>query len=170
MLVPVVMVVSRFPQVYDNRQNKVLDKVQVHVHNDRCSGKVLVRYCEVNMSDTLNTPCQGGCGKVRSILHSDDPTDWLCNDCRNKTLKIGDTAYYDSFNRLIPCRVQDITGTSGIASTAQRVVVTLRGAARPFGPSSLETMIALSRERIALSAVFHWSQSPTWNVIADERG
>ena len=29
-----------------------------------------------------NKPCQGGCGKVRSILHSDDPTDWLCYECR----------------------------------------------------------------------------------------
>jgi hypothetical protein len=32
-----------------------------------------------------DTPCQGGCGKVRSILCSDSPTDWLCNDCRTKT-------------------------------------------------------------------------------------
>lgn len=31
-----------------------------------------------------NTTCQGGCGKVRSILCSDSPTDWLCNDCRTK--------------------------------------------------------------------------------------
>jgi hypothetical protein len=31
-----------------------------------------------------DTRCQGGCGKVRSILHADSPADWLCNDCRTK--------------------------------------------------------------------------------------
>ena len=34
-------------------------------------------------NDTL---CQGGCGKVRSILCSDTPADWICNDCRTKPL------------------------------------------------------------------------------------
>ena len=33
-----------------------------------------------------DTQCQGGCGKVRSILCSDSPTDWLCNDCRMKKI------------------------------------------------------------------------------------
>ena len=33
-----------------------------------------------------DTPCQGGCGKVRSILCSDSPADWLCNDCRTKKI------------------------------------------------------------------------------------
>lgn len=36
------------------------------------------------MTLTRNIPCQGGCGKVRSILCSDSPADWLCNDCRKK--------------------------------------------------------------------------------------
>ena len=31
-----------------------------------------------------DTPCQGGCGKFRSVLFSDSPADWLCNDCRTK--------------------------------------------------------------------------------------
>jgi len=35
-------------------------------------------------------PCQGGCGKVRSILYSDSPTDWLCNDCRTKAQQCPD--------------------------------------------------------------------------------
>ena len=34
-----------------------------------------------------DTPCQGGCGKVRSILYSDSPADWLCNDCRTKKIR-----------------------------------------------------------------------------------
>jgi len=33
-----------------------------------------------------DTQCQGGCGKVRSILFSDSPADWLCNDCRTKKI------------------------------------------------------------------------------------
>ena len=33
-----------------------------------------------------DTQCQGGCGKVRSILCSDSPADWLCNDCRTKKI------------------------------------------------------------------------------------
>jgi hypothetical protein len=37
------------------------------------------------MTLTKDTPCQGGCGKVRSILCSDSPADWLCNDCRTKS-------------------------------------------------------------------------------------
>jgi hypothetical protein len=36
-------------------------------------------------------------------------------------LKSGDLAYFDSFAGLVACRVQRITGTSGIASTAQTV-------------------------------------------------
>ena len=38
-----------------------------------------------------DTPCQGGCGKVRSILCSDSPADWLCNDCRKKTRYVDTT-------------------------------------------------------------------------------
>ncbi len=37
----------------------------------------------MTLKDTL---CQGGCGKVRSILFSDSPADWLCNDCRTKKI------------------------------------------------------------------------------------
>lgn len=37
------------------------------------------------------------------------------------TLKTGTKAYYDSFAGLLPCVVTRITGTSGLASTAQRV-------------------------------------------------
>jgi len=33
-----------------------------------------------------DTQCQGGCGKVRRILFSDSPADWLCNDCRTKKI------------------------------------------------------------------------------------
>ena len=33
---------------------------------------------------THDTTCQGGCGKVRSVLCADSPADWLCNDCRTK--------------------------------------------------------------------------------------
>ena len=33
-----------------------------------------------------DTQCQGGCGKVRSILFSDSPADWLCNYCRTKKI------------------------------------------------------------------------------------
>ncbi len=36
-------------------------------------------------------------------------------------LKSGDLAYFDSFAGLIACRVQTITGTSGVASTAQTI-------------------------------------------------
>src|SRR5271157_4773320 len=38
-----------------------------------------------------DTQCQGGCGKVRSILCSDSPADWLCNECRTKTRYIETT-------------------------------------------------------------------------------
>lgn len=31
------------------------------------------------------TTCQGGCGKVRSIIHLDDPSDWLCYDCKRRS-------------------------------------------------------------------------------------
>ena len=37
------------------------------------------------------------------------------------TLRTGMKAYYDSFAGLLPVKVTRITGTSGIASTAQRV-------------------------------------------------
>ncbi len=39
----------------------------------------------------------------------------------NHVLKSGDLAYFDSFAGLVACRVQTITGTSGVASTAQTV-------------------------------------------------
>jgi N-terminal domain of anti-restriction factor ArdC len=29
-------------------------------------------------------PCQGGCGKVRSVTFQDSPQDWLCYECRMK--------------------------------------------------------------------------------------
>jgi hypothetical protein len=38
-----------------------------------------------------DTQCQGGCGKVRSILFSDSPADWICNDCRTKTRYVDTT-------------------------------------------------------------------------------
>ena len=41
------------------------------------------------------------------------------------TLRTGDLAYYDSFTGLIPCKVLSIHGSSGVASTAQRVEVRL---------------------------------------------
>ena len=41
---------------------------------------------ETLMTLKRDTPCQGGCGKVRSILCSDSPADWLCNDCRTKKI------------------------------------------------------------------------------------
>ena len=31
-----------------------------------------------------NVPCSGGCGKVRGILHSDSPKQWLCYTCAQK--------------------------------------------------------------------------------------
>lgn len=31
-----------------------------------------------------DTPCSGGCGKVRSIRHTDDPEQWLCHECWKK--------------------------------------------------------------------------------------
>lgn len=39
---------------------------------------------EKTAENEKDTPCQGGCGKRRSVIHSDDPKDWLCNDCRTK--------------------------------------------------------------------------------------
>lgn len=36
------------------------------------------------MTLTNDKPCSGGCGKMRSVLFSDSPADWLCNDCRTK--------------------------------------------------------------------------------------
>jgi hypothetical protein len=38
----------------------------------------------------------------------------------NYQLRSGDLAYYDSFAGLIACRVQRITGTSGVASTQRK--------------------------------------------------
>jgi hypothetical protein len=35
----------------------------------------------MNNAQTKNTQCRGGCGKVRSILFSDSPADWICFDC-----------------------------------------------------------------------------------------
>jgi hypothetical protein len=43
------------------------------------------------MTLTKDTLCQGGCGKVRSILYSDSPADWLCYDCRTKTRYVDTT-------------------------------------------------------------------------------
>lgn len=41
-----------------------------------------------------------------------------------ETLRVGDLAYYETVaNGLIPCRVLEITGTSGFRSTAQRILV-----------------------------------------------
>jgi len=40
-----------------------------------------------------DTPCQGGCGKVRSILYSDSPADWICNECRTKRPRYVDTTW-----------------------------------------------------------------------------
>ena len=42
-----------------------------------------------------------------------------------QTLTIGSKAYFDSFNGLIPCRVTDIRGLNGLASTGQTVTVEL---------------------------------------------
>lgn len=39
----------------------------------------------------------------------------------NYQLRSGDLAYFDSFAGLVACRVQRITGISGVASTAQTV-------------------------------------------------
>lgn len=41
------------------------------------------------------------------------------------TLTLGSKAYFDSFNGLIPCRVTDIRGLNGLASTSQTVTVEL---------------------------------------------
>jgi hypothetical protein len=38
-----------------------------------------------------------------------------------ETLETGDFAYFDAFDGLIPCRVTQIAGTSGIASMSQTV-------------------------------------------------
>jgi hypothetical protein len=49
------------------------------------------------------------------------------------TLKTGDLAYFDSFAGLVPCKIIAMTGRSGIASTAQEIVLRLtarRGAYR----------------------------------------
>ena len=40
------------------------------------------------MTLSKDTLCQGGCGKIRSVLCADSPADWICNDCR-KTRKTG---------------------------------------------------------------------------------
>ena len=34
--------------------------------------------------ESKDSPCSGGCGKVRSILCSDSPAQWLCFDCRER--------------------------------------------------------------------------------------
>ena len=42
-------------------------------------------------------------------------------------LQIGDKAYYDSLRGLIACKVIDIRGTDGMASTAQSVTLKITG-------------------------------------------
>jgi hypothetical protein len=37
-------------------------------------------YCERK----IETPCQGGCGKVRSVIYSNSPKDWLCYECSTR--------------------------------------------------------------------------------------
>lgn len=39
---------------------------------------------EAQHSSAASAPCSGGCGKVRSILHSDDPAQWLCYECSQR--------------------------------------------------------------------------------------
>ena len=37
------------------------------------------------MTLSANNPCSGGCGKVRSVVTSEDAgKQWLCNECRTK--------------------------------------------------------------------------------------
>lgn len=59
------------------------------------------------MPDTnknVNTPCQGGCGKMRSVLLSDSPVDWLCNECRTNEEAFADAqADSDNFTEFITC-------------------------------------------------------------------
>ena len=60
-----------------------------------------------------------------------------------ETLKVGDLAYWDSFAGLVPCKVMSIEGTSGIASTAQRVEFTLTAARKPYKRGELQEASAL---------------------------
>ena len=46
---------------------------------------------------------------------------------RELTLKVGDKAYYDSFKGMIPCKVIEIIGVSGLPSTQQSVRLKLTG-------------------------------------------
>lgn len=36
----------------------------------------------------MTTTCQGGCGKVRSVLYADSPADWLCFGCRQRRARL----------------------------------------------------------------------------------
>ena len=47
-------------------------------------------------------------------------------------LQIGDKAYYDSLRGLIACKVIDIRGTDGMASTAQTVTLKVTGKHRLY--------------------------------------
>lgn len=52
-------------------------------------------------------------------------------------LKTGDLAYFDSFLGAIPCRVERIEGTSGLASTAQKVTIKLTASRSRCSDSSI---------------------------------
>jgi len=53
---------------------------------------------------TRDTQCQGGCGKVRSILHADDPADWLCYECRRAAMARVQSANRGQHPQVVPDR------------------------------------------------------------------
>lgn len=110
------------------------------------------------MTLTKDTPCQGGCGKVRSILYSDSPTDWLCNDCRTKrTHRYVDTTWelrtYDVWGNAKDGF--EVNGSYRIGETTIRCKVDVNNAGTPqeflsASPSDSQIRRALSLRRFKL--------------------
>ena len=105
-----------------------------------------------------DTQCQGGCGKVRSILCSDSPADWLCNDCRTKKIPtFVDTTWelrtYDVWGNAKDGFEVNDTRSAGEVSIRCRVEVNNAGTPQEFlsaFPSDSQIRRALSLRRFKI--------------------
>ena len=103
-----------------------------------------------------DTQCQGGCGKVRSILCSDSPTDWLCYECRMKTRYV-DTTWklrtYDVWGNAADGFEVNDTFRAGEVSIRCKVVVNNAGTPQEFlsaSPSDSQIRKALGLRRFKI--------------------
>ena len=70
-----------------------------------------------------NVPCSGGCGKVRSILYSDSPKQWLCYTCAQKKKPATDRArLHDALDAVLDgARARDAESSIIYVNTAREL-------------------------------------------------